>query len=330
LVPLLIHIGFHKTGTTWLQKYRFSERACGFTTQTGMPRSQIINDFVLLGPFDPVPAGSLSRYRAALKSANDAGLTLVLSHERLSGYPASGGFDQKTIADRLATTFPGAKILIVIREQAALIDSVYSQYITDGGALSLRRFLTPPPEPHFRRMPLFDLSRYEFDKIIAYYQRHFGRENVLVLPYELLDSSPQRFVDRISAFTGHPASPIVSSSSRANPRRTIAMQSFLAFLNRWFSRSELNPGGWMQVSQLGRRFERTRAVFDWVIPSALERRLQRKRRLMIQSLVGEGFAESNARTCDLIGLDLGQFGYACAPRLEPKPVVAAKAEPALT
>ena len=49
----------------------------------------------------------------------------VISHERLSGYPHSGGHDSKEIAHRLAAVFPNAKVVIVIREQKSMILSNY-------------------------------------------------------------------------------------------------------------------------------------------------------------------------------------------------------------
>ena len=35
--PMLIHIGLHKTGSTWLQQAVFSDPDRGFTTELGAP-----------------------------------------------------------------------------------------------------------------------------------------------------------------------------------------------------------------------------------------------------------------------------------------------------
>src|SRR3546814_8368538 len=94
------------------------------------------------------------------------------------------------IADRLRETFPDARILIVIREQRALIRSMYSQHITDGGTGTLGRFLNRP-EPGLGRKPWFDPEVYAFDRLIAYYCGLFGAERVLALPFELLAREPQ-------------------------------------------------------------------------------------------------------------------------------------------
>jgi len=47
----------------------------------------------------------------------------VLSAERLSGNPDSGGYDSVHVAEYLAATFPEARVLIVIREQADMLVS---------------------------------------------------------------------------------------------------------------------------------------------------------------------------------------------------------------
>ena len=97
----------------------------------------------------------------------------VLSHERLSGYPHSGGFDSRAIAERLATVLPGARILIVVREQRSMIHSNYHQYVRDGGACPLHRYLQPP-QPSMRRMPGFAAEFFAYDRLVETYRSHFG------------------------------------------------------------------------------------------------------------------------------------------------------------
>ena len=196
VAPLLVHIGLHKTGSTWLQNHAFCDSDLGFASIDNAPRHRIVDHFVRPDPlFYDAPA-TAAFYAPYCAKACAEGLTLAISHERLSGYPASGGHDRTLIADRLRATFPTCRILIVLREQEALICSMYSQYVTDGGAVSLRRFLTTP-EPRLGRKPYFSTELYEFDRLIEYYFGLFGRQNVLVLPFELLSVSPETFVHRI-------------------------------------------------------------------------------------------------------------------------------------
>ena len=308
--PLLVHVGFHKTGSTWLQHHLFNNAACGFTNETGRPRHQIVHDFVRPDAFCFSARDTRSRYAPLLNTAARMGLTAVISHERFSGYPPSGGYDRRLIADRLAETFPEARILIVLREQRSLIRSMYSQYVTDGGDQSLKRFLETP-EPALGRMPYFRFSFYMFHQLIAYYQRLFGADRVLALPFELFAEDRHRFLSAIVEFCGREyANPVVEGA--ANARRPILMQSAQRYANRFFSRNELSPVALFPVPRLAKRFGRLTPFFQAVSPEPLERWGDRSMRRRIDEIVMTKYADSNAISSRLIGIELSEFGYPCS------------------
>ena len=74
----------------------------------------------------------------------DEGLSPVVSFERFSGNPFSGGYDSKEIADRLVRVFPDARVLVIVREQRSMIVSTYKKYVREGGALPPSKFMRPP------------------------------------------------------------------------------------------------------------------------------------------------------------------------------------------
>jgi hypothetical protein len=123
------------------------------------------------------------------------GLLPVVSNERLSGHPSSGGYDSKEIADRLAAVFPEGKVLIVIREQRSVIQSVYKQYVLAGGPSPFGRFVDAPADPA-DRVPAFDFRFYEYHHLIRHYQDRFGGGSVRVLAYETFVQDPAEFVRR--------------------------------------------------------------------------------------------------------------------------------------
>ncbi len=305
--PLLIHIGLHKTGSTWLQQAIFHDHARGFTTEAGAPRHQLVHDFVLPDPlaYDPQEARRL--YLPYITAAAQEGQTLVLSHERLSGYPSSGCYDRGLIAERLHASFPEAKILIVLREQRALIRSMYSQHITDGGNGTLDQFLYRP-ERGLGRRPWFNFDMYAFDRLIELYRRLFGADRVLTLTYEHLNADSQGFVDAISAFCGQPAVSVSNTIPR-NRRRIWLMQEVQRRLNGWFYDNELSPGALVHVQRFAGRFAAMEPLFRALVPKGLDRRMQAKLQRRVDREVGGYFGESNARTAALTGLDLGGFGY---------------------
>jgi len=310
-IPLLIHIGFHKTGSTWLQQHFFSERSRGFYEIDDAPRHHIVHDLVTPDAFSYSADAVRDRYHGFIERARAHDCVPVISHERLSGYPPSGGYDRRLIADRLAETFPEAHILIVIREQIALIRSMYSQYIADGGHQSLEDFLHHP-EPRLGRRPYFRFEFYEFHKLIGYYQQKFGKERVHVLPFELLARRPQQFADAISRLAGLPDRAIAGDVV-ANKGRPYVMQAFVRRANRYFSKSELSPGAVVSIPHLARRLQVLKPVFDALVPAKLDLYYKGRATARIRTLAGNRYEASNKLTSQLIGCDLSALGYPQEP-----------------
>lgn len=303
---VLVHIGYHKTGSTYLQNHVFT-RAFGFTANTGENRTGIVRDFVVSDSFafDPQECGE--KYNRYVRQAEQQGYRFVLSHERLSGYPPSGGYDRKLIADRLAACFPSARVLIVIREQAALIRSTYSQYVTDGGHLHLADFMRTA-EPALGRLPGFRLHVYEFDKMIHYYQILFGEDRVLVLPFEMLAADRNGFIRRIAAFMNLPVSADYPAAV-SNARRPVPMQYVQRWLNRYFSDNELSRGALLHVPKLPRRFARFEPIFKVATPRRLDNWLHDRILTRISESCGDQYVRSNGRTVSITGLNLKDYGY---------------------
>jgi hypothetical protein len=302
---ILLHIGYHKTGTTWLQQRLFRDSDAGFF---GVDWNEIDAKavFVRQDPLCFEPAWARRQFQRELRRAEESNLTFVVSHERLSGHPAGGGYDSRSIADRLVDTFPEARCLICVREQVSMLGSMYAQYVEDGGHLSLKRFLHPPDPygavPGFR----FDFLRY--DRLIAYYQGKLGADNVLVLPFEQFRERPQEFVDRITGFCGA-GRHVCGSAKVINPQRNPAYLLAKRIVNLLFTRSQLCNFSWINVPYLRTGFILTAPAFNLVCPRGLARPLQERLARKIRQEIGGRYQESNRRSSALIGVDLGAFGY---------------------
>src|SRR5438046_10505277 len=95
----LIHIGYHKTGSTWLQQPIFRDGRFGFETHdTPLPVDEA---FIAQNPFTFDASRARSAFTAPVEAAAERGLVYLVSHERLSGDVGTGGVDSKMIADRL-------------------------------------------------------------------------------------------------------------------------------------------------------------------------------------------------------------------------------------
>ncbi len=231
---LLIHIGYHKTGSSWLQDHLFSEKNGAFKML--MSLQEIRDSLVMPNALDFDPS-HLDTFKDRLIN-ND--LYPVISNERLSGNPHSGGYDSKEIADRLKASFPNAKILIVIREPKSAIFSSYIQYLRAGGPCSIQDYLNPP-ERGKPVIPLFDMKHFNYSRLVNYYIDLFGEDKVLVLDFELFKENAQDFCEKICHFTGIENCPELDYQEKTNRRISSLSAMLLRQSNKIFARSTLNP-----------------------------------------------------------------------------------------
>jgi hypothetical protein len=103
----LIHIGYQKTGSTWLQKHLFVNQAVGFATP--FDKSTELADWIIVPNALDFDADTCrSEMSSKLASVVAQNLIPVVTSERFCGSPYAGGFDSKDLADRLYEVLPGA------------------------------------------------------------------------------------------------------------------------------------------------------------------------------------------------------------------------------
>jgi len=308
LANLLLHVGYHKTGTTWLQRQVFPDAEAGYALVAGADDLQPV--FVDPNPFGFDPAEAHRSFERGIGEAREKGLIPVLSYERLSGSPHAGGYDSRPIADRLAAAFPDARVLVVIREQTSMVVSLYKVYIRMGGTASLRQYVDPPPQSS-ARAPLFRFDFLEYHRLVGYYQQLFGTENVLVLPYELLEKKPRRFLRRIGEFAGMSTSVKNARLRPVNVSPSAFSLSVKRQANKWLVRSALNPSPVLPLHLPNDSLRMLTSRIDRRLPARLRAGSDERWRRFAEELVGTRYAKSNALTAKLTGIDLWTFGYVC-------------------
>ncbi|HZR91584.1 MAG TPA: sulfotransferase [Gaiellaceae bacterium] len=308
--PVLLHVGYHKTGSRWLRSLFFGNAATGFGWVGKAGADHPVRQLVGARPLEFDPDESRARFEPLLRRIVEAGLSPVVSFERFSGNPFSGGYDSKEIADRLAQVFPDARVLAVVREQRSMIVSTYKQYVREGGALPVRMFMRPPSSRSMR-VPWFDFRHFEYHRLLEYYRRLFGEESVLALPYEQFAADPRSFVQRIAAFAGRPlgeqALASLAFGSRTNPGPPATAVEARRWLNLIGVRSDLNPAPPLASPlfwRLGKRIDRAALA-----PPQAVAREEAKLRRTVEEAVGDRYVDSNRRTAELIGIDLASYGW---------------------
>jgi len=102
---VIIHVGLQKTGTTFLQEEIFRK----------LKNVRYIRD--------------ISFTNLCFKRDKKT----IIANEALSGDPYSNKIDRFKVIDNLHKLFPDAKIIVGTRYMPNMIDSLYSQYIRNGG-----------------------------------------------------------------------------------------------------------------------------------------------------------------------------------------------------
>lgn len=311
--PVLIHIGYHRTASSWLQHCYFGDARTGLhwlgKAEEDHPTRQLIR--MRWSQFDPQVLRA--EFEPLLQGARAKGLIPVVSFERLSGHACSGGYDSEQIAQRLAQVFPEGRVLIVIREQRAAILSNYKRYIKAGGPGTLREFLLPPTTKN-ARVPFFDFRHFEYHHLLGAYRALFGPDRVLTLAYEQFVREPAAFVSQIGEFVGRPVAQDVLNSLPFDRRmqttfRSATEQAVLRRLNV-FVRSEVNPTPFFDLQQHHRLKKLARkARARGLSPEDVAEETDEALAGVLDELVGDRYAASNRATAELTGIDLAGYGW---------------------
>lgn len=314
--PILVHIGYHKSGSQWLRQRLFGDEASGFRwLGKGQDASHPLHRLVRDRPLEFDAAGLRQAFDPKIEKAWTKNLVSVVGMPRLSGSAYSGGYDSKQIADRIKAVFPEARVLMVIREQRSALVATYKQYIKGGGICRLPEFLFPEMS-HGWRVPPFDFRHFEYHHLIRYYRSLFGADRVLCMLYEQFSEDPRRFVQTIAEFCERSLPQQLLEAlpyrKRPNPSWSALGLSLARPLNRFGVARDLNPspllGGSTRLNTLGRRIMQ----FDFAghrATRALAARSETKLRRAVDEAVGDRYVESNRITAELLGVDLAAYGW---------------------
>lgn len=183
----IIHIGYHKTGTTWFQKNIYPYVMNKKYIQRDIVRKMFLEKSGL--DFD---ARYVKNYFKNTYEEN-----IIICEEELTGNIHTGGhhgFLTLGICHRLKNIFPEAKIVIFIRSQQSIIASTYKQYIKMGGNYSSKEYLFHKGTyPH--RVPLFSFDHFNYYDLISEYSKLFGKENVFVYLFEEFLENKEKFIN---------------------------------------------------------------------------------------------------------------------------------------
>jgi hypothetical protein len=235
----IVHIGFHKTATSWFQTRVYPKVVSHRLVDRDLVRRLFVDGDAF--NFDPVRARQLL-------NADAASMPPLICEEELSGVLHIGTastYIAKEEANRLHATLPEAKIVIFIRSQVEAAASWYVQYLREGGTASVHRYLFPDEYVFPGRLMQFKTARFDFAELdykglIATYDRLFGAENVYVLPYEDLLCDPWAIVCQLQRSLEFELSPGNISTGAVNSSLRIGLIPIARVLNLFSARGVAN------------------------------------------------------------------------------------------
>lgn len=301
---LLIHLGLHKTGTTWLQRRLFADEAMGYLSLTPTGQSNDATDaFVTCDPLAFDPEAARERFRPLLETAASKGLVPVISQERLSSDPSFGGYYFTDVVDRLVRTFGTFKVLLTIREQRGMLLALYRQAVRSGSTYTLTQMIGTGSEP-VGWAPTIRPEYLKYDRMIEHLSARVGRENVCVLPLELMKSDARDYLARLRKFTGA-SSDAAPKMEPENAGLSPLATRMSTFTNRFARPNPLGP----QQSWRLKFFRSFYWQLDRIVPKSFSNSTNSAWKRTIESRVRGFYAESNRRTAELTGFDLKSMGY---------------------
>ena len=310
---LLLHVGYHKTATSWMQQRLFRNEH-GYHQ---IARHQEVWDHVVSPHglmFDP--DGMRDAIRDGM-SAMPPGMVPVISSEILSGHPFFGGMGSDDYARRLKAIAPNAKILITIRSQMRALTSIYMQYLFRGGTMSPELFFDGDPDLGFHG---FRSEHFEYHRLIGLYQSLFGPDNVHVVTQEGLKADMDASMRGLAAFAGNRLFDGVLPTHRKaySPSYPEYAVPVLRRINK-LQRSVLNPAPLLYVGTTPLGLYRIAGQILRRPPFAAALGSRRPISALVKRRFTARYDESNQALAGLIGhcVDLSEYGVAGTPYATP-------------
>ncbi|NOX09282.1 MAG: sulfotransferase [Gammaproteobacteria bacterium] len=304
---LYIHIGYPKTATTWLQRCVFPELDGVSYLHFQDERYGWLNELVQEHDFSFNVDNLRDKFNNSVQGLGKDN-KYVISWESLAGDVFTAGANAESLSRRLKDVFPEASIIITIRNQLDMVESIYRQYIHEGGSLSINDFLdlASPSPVRLAREHFF------YDRIVDNYQTLFGVDRVKVLVYEDLKKDKAEFLRQLTGFVG-----VESNLSRIEARCVshvnVGMSAPSLFIARILNRlvySHFNLAPLIPRWLVSARH--VRFVLQRVVDPVLFRHLDGRSSLLNEDVYKEWsdyYRESNQRLQKKLGLKLDSYGY---------------------
>lgn len=249
-MPLFVHVGLHKTATTYLQVDVFPHLS-GVNYING-------NDSALLSwkrrmyMQDPL-IFDVEQARNTILSHME-GDNNLLSTEALSGSPMGQYLGRDLILQKLKAMFPEARIILGIRAQPDIIWSLYKNYVRKGGTCRLDQMVDPYGAVVGR--DFIDLDTYKYGPYLDRISSLFGRENLHIVVFEQLAMDRDGLLRGLSDFLGAEIEGATATDKRAVGIGDRAVPVIRALNNVFMARGRETPRRLAAIRRMSKLLDR--------------------------------------------------------------------------
>ncbi len=306
-LPDVVHIGFSKCASTFLQAFFESH-----------PDVFLVNQSHYFAPFGINGYDKGTDYYASLfrgaqpgqvRLESDEHIVLPLFHPVLKA-AATTLESVRTVAQMVHQTQPDARVLIMVRNQVSLMASRYSEFLLCGGKHTFAEFVE---EFFCCSTDGVNYFQNHYSQVLDTWTQPFGRDNVLMLLQEELAEDEAATLGRLCDFIGVPFQRPATQSVWAS-RKGLSLRG--AGVMRAFNRGVITAPQQSHVRAktriphlLYKVLARGIRTADHLAPASLK---GNKNDLMPPEVRGQirgMFDEDNRRLGELLGKDLSRFRY---------------------
>lgn len=241
---VFLHLGIHKTATKFLQEDIFPKMPdIDYISKAKYERTLL--DKILHQDFLAFNYRKDELRKDFFELAEDSDKLMLISNELLYGNIFFQNNNRFSILMKLKALFPEAKIILSIRGQRQMIDSIYREYLVQGGCDKMKDFLTPQT-PRGKSIlsysPSLDPESLKYGQYLDEIVKLFGTENCCFIPYEKLVKTPQEYLKEIFQFIGSAADTADFTHQTRHGSMSNRALKFLRFMNR-FNYSAMHGAG---------------------------------------------------------------------------------------
>ncbi len=302
-IPLFVHVGYPRTGSTLLQQHIIPARKGGVFSGVNV-LSRLLAESGTSGE-----RTRLLLIRELCRHGYDGNLPIWFSDESLSGDLLR---DEYGVAEKLHTVIPEARVIVCLRSQISLIPSFFAHACMKSGySGSYAKYVET----------VLLSGKFDYYRFLAPFWEFFGMDGVCILLYEDLASAPMKFMRTLFAFMGVPPAHDEEIDTRGGNRNIRPAPFFImlaGLLNRAVDSRMFSLISNSEKTIDEKRLKLKRFFRYWLVRfSALGRYMGPFGSIgggyqkTLRNEIAGAFRASNGKLAECTGLPLAAYGYPC-------------------